>query len=206
MVEIALLLSSEYPSSFVSKTVLQIPKAFGGYAYDDLRQATLGLRVAPTFVIGLMLLSFGALIRLSCYRTLGRLFTFELSVLKEHRLVTTGPYSFVRHPSYTGAILAIIGGFLTESARGSWVAESGFARTLVGGSITYAWLSYALWLCTSLFSRSKVEDEFLRNQFGEVRASHRLRSSFLPHVTNSILQAWVEWASRVKWRLIPGVF
>jgi len=31
------------------------------------------------------------------------LFTYELSILKDHKLVTTGLYKLVRHPSYLGA-------------------------------------------------------------------------------------------------------
>ncbi|GAW00659.1 ICMT-domain-containing protein [Lentinula edodes] len=43
-----------------------------------------------------------------CYRTLGQLFVFELRIQKDHRLITEGPYAYVRHPSYTGLILTII--------------------------------------------------------------------------------------------------
>ena len=33
---------------------------------------------------------------------LGRFFTANVAILKDHQLVDTGPYRFVRHPSYTG--------------------------------------------------------------------------------------------------------
>jgi protein-S-isoprenylcysteine O-methyltransferase len=42
-------------------------------------------------------------------RTLGRLFTRELQVDADHHVVTAGPYRRVRHPSYTGAIVAFAG-------------------------------------------------------------------------------------------------
>ena len=38
-----------------------------------------------------------------------RNFTFELAILKDHALVPTGPYAWVRHPSYAGALLSAIG-------------------------------------------------------------------------------------------------
>ena len=47
--------------------------------------------------------------RLWCYATLGRLFTFDLAIRPKHKLVTTGPYAWVRHPSYTAMFLAWIG-------------------------------------------------------------------------------------------------
>ncbi|KAJ8695674.1 hypothetical protein PTI98_008247 [Pleurotus ostreatus] len=45
---------------------------------------------------GLTLLS--ANIRLWCYAEMRDLYDFEVNIKKAHRLVTTGPYSFVRHP------------------------------------------------------------------------------------------------------------
>jgi protein-S-isoprenylcysteine O-methyltransferase Ste14 len=38
-------------------------------------------------------------------RTLGRFFTFQLGVSNGQHIVQTGPYRFVRHPSYTGIVL-----------------------------------------------------------------------------------------------------
>ena len=44
------------------------------------------------FILGVCLLGVGTLIRVSCYRALGRFFTFELSIKTEHTLITEGPY------------------------------------------------------------------------------------------------------------------
>src|SRR4051794_28487970 len=41
---------------------------------------------------------------------LGRFFTVDVAVATDHRVVDTGPYRLVRHPPYTGALLAL-GGF-----------------------------------------------------------------------------------------------
>lgn len=40
---------------------------------------------------------------------LGRFFTVNVAIAADHQLVDTGPDRFVRHPSYTGALLAFIG-------------------------------------------------------------------------------------------------
>jgi protein-S-isoprenylcysteine O-methyltransferase Ste14 len=42
-------------------------------------------------------------------RTLGRFFRYEVVVQEGHRVVDTGPYRLVRHPSYTGSLLAFLG-------------------------------------------------------------------------------------------------
>jgi protein-S-isoprenylcysteine O-methyltransferase len=40
---------------------------------------------------------------------LGRFFTVNVAIAANHRLIDTGPYRFVRHPSYTGALMALLG-------------------------------------------------------------------------------------------------
>lgn len=42
-------------------------------------------------------------------RTLGRNWSGRVTIKKEHELVTAGPYRIVRHPIYTGALIAIFG-------------------------------------------------------------------------------------------------
>jgi protein-S-isoprenylcysteine O-methyltransferase len=40
---------------------------------------------------------------------LGRFFTGNVAIAPDHRLIEEGPYRFVRHPSYTGSLLAFLG-------------------------------------------------------------------------------------------------
>ena len=47
----------------------------------------------------------GLALRVWSIRRLGRFFTVDVAVQHEHRLVTDGPYAWVRHPSYTGLLL-----------------------------------------------------------------------------------------------------
>ena len=51
----------------------------------------------------------GDILRSSSKAELGRLFTYDLGIRGEHRLVTTGPYEYLVHPSYTGYALMTIG-------------------------------------------------------------------------------------------------
>lgn len=49
---------------------------------------------------------------------LGRNWSSHPAVKEDHELVTTGPYAYVRHPIYTGVILAVLGSALTGSIFG----------------------------------------------------------------------------------------
>jgi protein-S-isoprenylcysteine O-methyltransferase Ste14 len=40
---------------------------------------------------------------------LGRYFTVDVSISAGHKLVDSGPYRYVRHPTYTGALLTFVG-------------------------------------------------------------------------------------------------
>ncbi len=51
---------------------------------------------------------FGLIFRSWSYLTLGKFFTMHLETQKNHQLIESGPYSFLRHPSYTGAFLTYI--------------------------------------------------------------------------------------------------
>jgi len=64
----------------------------------------------PWFVqIGLVLFVGGTILRWYSIIRLGRFFTVNVAIADDHQLIDTGPYRFVRHPSYTGALLAFIG-------------------------------------------------------------------------------------------------
>jgi len=41
--------------------------------------------------------------------TLGRFFTVDVTIEKDHELVERGPFRVVRHPSYPGVMVAFVG-------------------------------------------------------------------------------------------------
>ena len=63
----------------------------------------------PFFYIGLAMMLAGIAIRQWAIWVLGKHFSTVVRIIKGHRLVKTGPYALVRHPSYTGALLIMLG-------------------------------------------------------------------------------------------------
>jgi protein-S-isoprenylcysteine O-methyltransferase Ste14 len=57
---------------------------------------------------------------------LGRLYSGEVTLQEDHHLVTDGPYRYVRHPRYTGAILLAYGLALTFRSWIGLVGSTGF--------------------------------------------------------------------------------
>ncbi|KAG1787278.1 Isoprenylcysteine carboxyl methyltransferase family-domain-containing protein [Suillus plorans] len=142
--------------------------------------------ITPAFLAGSIAIVVGGALRLYCMATLGKLWSFHLSVRKEHKLVTSGPYSVVRHPSYTGWVLQSIGIAAMYGSRGSWMRQSGilqvpFMKVLAMTSFS-AFLTLAAWVS---IRRPAEEDQMLQRALGA---------------------EWENWAKKVKYRLIPGVY
>lgn len=62
---------------------------------------------------GVVLFVAGLVLRWWAIITLGRFFTVDVVVEKDHEVVERGPFRLVRHPSYTGVLLAFVGFALT---------------------------------------------------------------------------------------------
>jgi len=60
-------------------------------------------------VAGIVLIAAGIALRAWSIATLGRFFQYWIKVQPGHRVVTGGPYRYVRHPSYTGIALVLAG-------------------------------------------------------------------------------------------------
>jgi protein-S-isoprenylcysteine O-methyltransferase len=70
-------------------------------------------------VLAVGLFAVGLAVRWWAIVTLGRFFTVDVVVEKDHELVESGPFRWVRHPSYTGVLLAFLGWAMTLW---NWVA------------------------------------------------------------------------------------
>jgi protein-S-isoprenylcysteine O-methyltransferase Ste14 len=58
---------------------------------------------------GVALVLAGIVLRWYSVITLGRFFTTRVMTRADQTVVKTGPYRFVRHPSYTGALVTLLG-------------------------------------------------------------------------------------------------
>jgi protein-S-isoprenylcysteine O-methyltransferase len=85
----------------------------------DLRSAT-GVAAA----LGTALFIAGLAIRWYAIIYLGRFFTVNVAIASDHKLVEGGPYRYVRHPAYSGALLAFLGLGLCI---GNWVSIAAVA-------------------------------------------------------------------------------
>lgn len=63
--------------------------------------------------VGVFLFVAGLILRWWAIVTLGRFFTVDVTIERDHELVERGPFRVVRHPSYTGVLLAFVGFALT---------------------------------------------------------------------------------------------
>jgi len=68
-------------------------------------------------VLGIFGFCFGLILRWLAIRKLGR--NFKLTLEKPDRIVTTGIYRYMRHPSYLGSLLIILGLSLIEPILGT---------------------------------------------------------------------------------------
>jgi protein-S-isoprenylcysteine O-methyltransferase Ste14 len=75
--------------------------------------------VTATAWSGLGLLWCGVALRFWSFVTLGRYFTVTVQTAADQPVITGGPYRVIRHPSYTGILLAVAGvGLITRN----WLA------------------------------------------------------------------------------------
>jgi protein-S-isoprenylcysteine O-methyltransferase Ste14 len=87
----------------------------------------------------------------------------DVTLKRDHELVVDGPYAFVRHPIYTGILVALAG---TALAVGEW-------RSVLAVAIA----ALAFW------RKLRIEEAVMRRQFGEAYARYAARvSALIPFV------------------------
>ena len=127
----------------------------------------LGERFLPwapwTFWVGAALAAAGLLFSIWARHELGRNWSGTVTIKEGHELVTSGPYALVRHPIYTGLLLAFAGSAL---ARGEW-----------RGVLALLLAFWALW------RKLGIEERWMREQFPDAYPAYAGRvAALLPFV------------------------
>jgi protein-S-isoprenylcysteine O-methyltransferase Ste14 len=135
--------------------------------------------------IGILLaMALFALGRLACFRALGPDFVYQIN--RPKKLVTTGPYKWIRHPGYT----AVIGCWVANVAlllRPDGVFGCFLPASIAGWGNVFALvhsMTWSVWLASVIPPRVTDEEEMLRREFGS---------------------AYEEWERRT-WRFVPFVY
>lgn len=114
---------------------------------------------------------------------MGEFFTFEVSIQAKHELITTGPYAYVRHPSYTGVYLTLLGASTVICAPGAALMECGILKK--GGVLAlFLWVAICMMAFRGMTARLKAEDGILKEVFGP---------------------SWENYALKVPKKLLPGI-
>jgi protein-S-isoprenylcysteine O-methyltransferase Ste14 len=65
--------------------------------------------------VGCLVIVAGVSVRWVAVVTLGRQFTLQVTIIKDHRIIDHGIYKSIRHPAYLGSLISFIGlGFALE--------------------------------------------------------------------------------------------
>ena len=109
-------------------------------------------------VIGVILCAAGMAFAVWARLHLGRNWGTPMSLQENHELVTTGPYARVRHPIYTGALLAMLG--------------SAFAASAI-------WFIAFIIVCPFFIYSAIAEEKFMAQQFPNEYPAYKARTKML---------------------------
>ena len=116
------------------------------------------------------------------HHTIGRYWSIRVELKEAHRLVTDGPYRYVRHPLYTALFIGYLGTLL---ALQSWTLVAWFPAFVA---------SYVLF--------AREEEQIMERGFGEAyRAYRRQAGMFLPkwpRVRTDVFHTAVRWRARAS--------
>ncbi|MEK9177411.1 MAG: isoprenylcysteine carboxylmethyltransferase family protein [Patescibacteria group bacterium] len=101
--------------------------SFGSWAWVPLASIVVA-QTKFSIVLGIGLTAFGLAVSIWSRIALGSNWSHTIVLVKEHKLVTHGPYAYMRHPIYTGLLLMFFG---TAVALGTLGGMIGFGLMFV---------------------------------------------------------------------------
>jgi protein-S-isoprenylcysteine O-methyltransferase Ste14 len=144
-------------------------------------------------VAGAFVAIIGTILRLSAFRTLGRHFTFQLTLSDDHQLVTSYPYNIVRHPGYTALYTVYLGLACSLLAPDGWLRQVvlptaldlSASRGTEARIMMITLVTFHVSLLSAMVPRARDEDVLLQCRFGK---------------------HWDAWAQSVPYRIVPFVW
>jgi protein-S-isoprenylcysteine O-methyltransferase Ste14 len=112
-----------------------------------------------TFWLGAVITLAGLLFAVWARLVLGANWSRSVTVKQDHELITAGPYALVRHPIYTGMLIAFLG--------------TALAITQYRGLLAFALIFFSLWY------KLRLEEQWMRAQFGQTYADYSRRTAAL---------------------------
>jgi protein-S-isoprenylcysteine O-methyltransferase Ste14 len=149
--------------------VLPLAVAFRLLSRPGAHFGLLGMRFVPvspaTEWSGVLLTAVGVAVAFWARWHLGTNWSGVVTLKEGHELIRTGPYRAIRHPIYTGILLALLG----------TAVAAGEVRGLV--AVALAWVSF--------YWKARREESFLTQEFGEKFGEHvKQTGMFLPKIVS----------------------
>jgi protein-S-isoprenylcysteine O-methyltransferase Ste14 len=130
---------------------------------DRFALGPLGWRFVPEGTLvwapGIVLTYIGAGLAIWARYSLGQYWSGRVTLKEDHQLIRFGPYAYVRHPIYSGLLLAMAG---TALVVGEWRAVVAFLLALV-----------------ELSRKAAKEEALLATEFGDQYGEYRKQAGFL---------------------------
>lgn len=127
-----------------------------GFTFANYRVWTLiNLAIA---IIGVVVIVLGAITRWIAIIQLSSAFTVDVAISNNHKLKTDGIYKYVRHPSYSGLLLIMVG----------------FAISL---NSVISLIGIALPMLAAILYRIYVEEQILISEFGDTYTNYKTHTS-----------------------------
>jgi protein-S-isoprenylcysteine O-methyltransferase Ste14 len=161
--------------SFTSRYTILLLEVVG-YALIFIRSTGIGVletkfmpRSMASAILGVIVTWSGIGLAIWARYHLAENWSARITIKEDHQLIRTGPYSRLRHPIYSGLILATIGSAIVID---EWRCVLGVCLVVIG---------YCL--------KARKEEAMLIQQFGDVFREHQKHAGFLfPRFRREVLR------------------